>query len=536
MKMTQRNLPSLQAPPASATPVATGQRLWAQARAYIAQRRWNEATHALHALLRSQTETAPVLLLLASVCLATGSVRGAVAHLQQAAASLADDVNAIGRVAQALARIGETRAAHACLAHPEIARAANARALLMLAHVSQGLGQHAEALALMERARGLGLDGADFRYFRALQLQFNGRIAEAEVEMESCLAMGPTFGRASLTLARVRRQTAASNHVQFIRSRLAAVEQGSEDHAAFEFALHKELDDLGQYEEAWHALQRGNGVMRRRLGHDPSNERAIFDALVARFDTETAPAKEAIPAGPVPIFIVGMPRSGTTLLERIIGNHSMVMPAGELADFPRQLRWAADLHGHALVDLPLLGACGRLDFALLGRRYLDQTQWRAQGRRFYVDKLPPNFMLIGFIRRALPHARILHMVRDPMDVCFSNYRALFGDAYAYSYGLESLGHHHRQYLRLMQHWHRTMPGSVLDIDYDELVRDTGSATRRLLGFCGLPYEPACLDTTSNEAPVATLSSAQVRMPIHQRSLGEWRRYERQLQPLRDALA
>lgn len=485
--------------------------------------------------MRSKVEVVPVLLLLASVSLATGSVRDAVVHLQRAASSLADDIEAIGRVAQALSRIGETRTARECLAHPAIARSANARALLMLAHVSQGLGLHAEALALMERARARGLDGADFRYFHALQLQFNGRIDEAEKQMESCLAMGPTFGRASLTLARVRGQTPASNHVEFLRSRLAKVEPGSEDHAAFEFALHKELDDLGQGEEAWLALQRGNEVMRRRLGHDPSTERAIFDALVARFGTEAVPATAAMPPGPVPIFIVGMPRSGTTLLERILGNHSMVMPAGELADFPRQLRWTADLHGHALVDLPLLDACEGLDFALLGRRYLDQAQWRAQGRRFFVDKLPPNFMLVGFIRRALPHARILHMVRDPMDVCFSNYRALFGDAYAYSYGLESLGHHHRQYQRLMRHWHATMPGSVLDVDYAGLVRDSAPAARRILAFCGLPYEAACLDTTSNAAPVATLSSAQVRLPIHQRSLGEWHRYEGQLEPLRRAL-
>ena len=533
--MTQYGLPIRQVRPAAAGAAPVVQGLWAQARAHIAQRRWEDATRALDALLLDDAQAIPVLLLLASISLAKGSVRAAVAHLQRAAASLPDDIEAIGRVAQALSRIGEARAAHACLAHPAIARSLNAQALLMLAHVSQGLGLHAEALALMERARALGLDGADFRYFRALQLQFNGRMGEAEAEMESCLAMGPTFGRASLTLARVRRQTAASNHVRFIRARLATVEQGSEDHAAFEFALHKEQDDLGQYEEAWQALQRGNAIMQRRLGHDRSGERAIFDALIARFDGQVITEQPTPPEGPVPIFIVGMPRSGTTLLERILGNHSMVMPTGELADFPRQLRWTADLHGHALLDLTLLDACKRLDFPLLGRRYLEQTQWRAQGRRFYVDKLPPNFILIGFIRRALPHARILHMVRDPMDICFSNYRALFGDSYAYSYDLESLGHHHGQYRRLMQHWHRTMPGAVLDIDYDELVRDTESAARRLLGFCGLPYEPACLDTTSNQSPVATLSSAQVRSPIHQRSLGEWRRYERQLQTLRDAL-
>ena len=533
--MSEQSLPFRQAQPPSNNAEPTDQGLWAQARVQITQQRWSDATRTLDALLRGRGEAIPVLLLLASVCLATGSVRGAVAHLERAAASLPDDIDAVGRVAQALSRIGETRAAHACLSHPEIARSANARALLMLAHVSQGLGLHVEALALMERARALGLDDAHFRYFRALQLQFNGRIDEAEAAMESCLAMGPTFGRASLTLARVRRQTAASNHVRFIRSRLAAVEKGSEDHAAFEFALHKELDDLGEHEEAWQALQRGNAVMQQRLGHDRYGERAIFDALIARFDEETPTEKQTKPEGPVPIFIVGMPRSGTTLLERILGNHSMVMPAGELADFPRQLRWTADLHGHAVVDLPLLQACERLDFGLLGRRYMEQTQWRAQGHRFYVDKLPPNFMLIGFIRRALPHARILHMVRDPMGVCFSNYRALFGDAYAYSYDLESLGYHHGQYRRIMQHWHKTDPGSVLDVEYDQLVMDTESAARQLLGYCGLPYEAACLDTTGNQAPVATLSSAQVRSPIHQRSLGEWHRYEDQLGLLKAAL-
>ena len=518
------------------SPTSDNERRWRQVRGHIARRDWAAAKSALEALLQRHAEVVPVLLLLASVSLATGTVRTAVAYLEQAAAALGDDLNAIGRVAQALSRIGATRSACACLALPAIAHSDNARALLMLAHVMQGLGLHADALVLMERARDLGLDGADFRYFHALQLQFNGRLAEAETAMESCLKMGPTFGRASLSLARMRPQTASRNHVAFLRSRLASVENGTEDQAAFQFALHKELDDLGRHDEAWHALQRGNAIMHRRLAHDTSTERAVFDALIARFDTEIPPERMRMPESPIPIFIVGMPRSGTTLLERILGNHPMVMPAGELADFPRQLRWAADLHGHALLDLPLLQASARLDFDLLGRRYLEQTQWRAQGRRYYVDKLPPNFMLLGFIRRALPHARILHMVRQPLDVCFSNYRALFGDAYAYSYDLESLGHHHAQYRRLMRHWHRTLPGFVLDIDYEELVRDTGTAAKKLLEFCGLAYDPACLDTAGNEAPVATLSSAQVRAPIHQRSLGEWRRYEHQLQPLRDVLA
>ena len=148
----------------------------------------------------------------------------------------------------------------------------------------------------------------------------------------------------------------------------------------------------------------------------------------------------------------------------------------------------ADQHGHKLLDQDMVKAAGETDFAEVGRRYLEQTQWRAGGRPFYVDKLPPNFMLAGFIRRALPQARILHMVRDPMELCFSNYRALFGDAFAYSYDLDALAAHHAQYRRLMRHWHEVMPGAIHDVDYAALVHDPEAATRALLAHCGLPFE------------------------------------------------
>ena len=144
-------------------------------------------------------------------------------------------------------------------------------------------------------------------------------------------------------------------------------------------------------------------------------------------------------------------------------------------------------------------------------------------------------MLLGDFRVALPESKIVHIRREPMDVCFSNYRALFGDAYAYSYEMASLAHHHAQYQRLMQHWLGVMPDFVLDLPYADLVRDTPAACATLLDFCGLRFEAACLDHTSNRSSVATLSSAQVREPIHARGLGEWRRYQRQLQPLRELL-
>ncbi|RZA31496.1 MAG: sulfotransferase family protein [Lysobacteraceae bacterium] len=510
---------------------------WLQAQRHIAAGRWQQASGLLQALLLRHPRAVPIHLLMAGVILAQGRVREATRHLLLGAQFLEPDANVdlVCRLAQSLSKLGESAAARACLQHPAATRSGSGPALLALAHVQQGLGLHPQALALMERARASGLSDPDFLYFHALQLQFNGRLAEAEAGMDACLAAGPTFGRASLTLARLRRQTPQHNHVDALRRRMRGAPAGSEDQAAFEFALHKELDDLGNHAEAWQALQRGNAIMHRRLGYDAIAEEALFEALRQRFEQPLPELPGDDVDGPVPIFIVGMPRSGTTLLERIVGNHSQVTPAGELADLPRQLRWTADTHGHALLDLPLLQASEALDFDLLGRRYLEQTRWRAQGRRYYIDKLPPNFMLVGFIRRALPRARILHMVREPMDVCFSNYRALFGDSYSYSYDLAALAHHHRQYRQLMAHWHAVAPGFVLDIAYDDLVRDTAASARRLLDFCGLEFEPGCLDTAANAAPVSTLSSVQVRAPIHSRGRGEWERYAAQLQPLRSAL-
>jgi tetratricopeptide (TPR) repeat protein len=511
------------------------QRLWENGQQQIRHGHLQAAQSSFESLVQIDPWHIPGRLLLASVFLAQGRVRGAAEQVKYAAFALPNDADMICRVAQCLVKVGEINAARACMRHPEIGRSRSGPALAALAHIYQGLNLHAESLALMDRARALGFDNPDFRYFRAIQLQFNGRVAEAEAELEACLRLGPTYGRASLTLARLRTWTSDDNHLEFIRQRLLSVKKGTEDHAGFEFAQYKELEDLGHYDDAWAALQRANAIMHERLKHRAQDEKALFDAIIARCNSEFTQAQAHRFDGPVPIFIIGMPRSGTTLLERILGNHSQVTPAGELADFSRQWRWVADQHGHPLVDESLIRAAGSTDFVEVGQRYLEQTQWRASGRPYYVDKLPPNFMLAGFIRRALPQARIVHMGRDPMDLCFSNYRALFGDAFAYSYDLNSLVAHHLQYRRLMQHWHQVMPGAIHDVQYEALVQDTEATTRSLLDHCGLPFEPGCIDIVSNRAPVATLSSAQVREPIHIRSLQEWRHYATQLEPLRQGL-
>jgi hypothetical protein len=220
----------------------------------------------------------------------------------------------------------------------------------------------------------------------------------------------------------------------------------------------------------------------------------------------------------------------------MLSAHSDVVSAGEINDFQRQLHWVADVSPTRADSLSsILAKAGSIDFQLLGERYLEQTRWRAQGRRFYIDKMPINLRMVPFIRRALPAAPILHLARAPMDVCYSNLKVMFGNTSAYCYDMGAMAHYYGLYRRLVRRWHALMPGAMLDVDYAALVTQPEQTLARVLAHCGLALEPACLRPEDNPAPVATPSSAQVREPVHTRALEQWRRYEVQLEPLRRAL-
>ncbi|MGH8212249.1 MAG: sulfotransferase, partial [Rhodanobacteraceae bacterium] len=433
----------------------------------------------------------------------------------------------------ALMRVGETVAARASLAHPVLARTQEPQWLSRLADFRQRLNEHAESLALIERAVAKGASGPEIHFHHGVQLYFNGRLSAAKIELEKSFRLAPAAGRTALSLSRLHRQTARSNHLDVIAEGLARVAKGTIEHAALEFARYKELEDLGRFDEAWQALEHGNALMSVRNLRGARGEQSYLAQLIATPLPERLRDPSADETGPAPIFILGLPRSGTTVLERMLANHPRVASAGELVDFGMQLYWAADTSD--IQNERFLSRLLELDFVEVGRRYLARTQWRARGKPFFIDKQPPNWALAGFIHLALPHARILHLVRDPMDVCFSNWRTFFGDSYAYSYELAALATQHRIYRGLMRHWHATMPGVILDVSYADLVRQPEAVMRRVLQFCGLEFEPRCLDMQANRTPVATLSAAQVREPLHDNAFAEWKLYAVQLDGLRRAL-
>lgn len=518
--------------------MASVEHLWSKVQRYLSTDQPVAAKIACESILSRDPTHVDALLQLAGILLAGRRVRDAAQCLLRAARIPTRDVQYAYSVAMALLRVGEVVAARECVDRIT-ASARSGEECAALAQFRQATGEHRQALALLERARALGLDGAEFRYFLGHQQMFNGDTEAAQTSFEGCLHLHPGFGRAALLLTRLRMQEPTTQQLRQLEHHAPFVETGSSDDAALEFARFNLLDALGEVDAAWSALQRGNAIMRARLAYDPTHEATLVDRIIALSSHPSAAATaemEADEAGAQPIFIIGMPRSGTTLLERILGNHSQVVAAGELDDFGRQLQWQADWHDRYLVDPGLLQRLDQVDLAQVGHRYLAQTRWRAGDRPRFVDKLPMNYFLAGYIQRALPHARIVHIRRDPLDVCFSNYKAYFGDDSAYSYDLTAVVERHRQYERLMRHWHDLMPGRILDVSYSRLIHAPQTVAREILEHCGLAFESGCIDIRSNTAPVSTLSAEQVQESIHDRAEGASSRYAGHLAEVREVLS
>ena len=510
--------------------------LWQRAERLLQSDEREAARLAYSSLLEDRDWLLPACLRLSTLAVESGQLREAVSLVLRAHRVHAgeEDAALLEALCRQLIQLGELRAALDCAGASAVA---HSRDPAVLAGVGQLLSEQSlpdRALPLLLRARQCGGDSAELRYRIGLCSMYSGDLDAAERELDACLRMEPGFAPAHRIRARLRRQTPERNHVGVLRQAVART-PGATGSPLLHYALFKELDDLGQTEAAWQSLQAGMRMRRAEVAQDEAAEVALFEFLMEPH----APASSDVPAdaglGPTPIFIVGMPRSGTTLLERILGAHRQVADAGELRDFNFQLRWACDRVGGPHLDLDLVLRARDTDLAEVGRRYLSQTQWYANGADFYTDKLPANFMHIGHIAGALPRARILHMVREPMDTCFSNLKELFADAYPHSYDQGEMARHFLRYQALMAHWHRQFPGRILDVHYDRLVAEPAAVAREVLAYCGLQWDPSVLAIEARGGAVATASSVQMREPIHQRFVGQWRRYEVQLQPLRQAL-
>lgn len=397
-------------------------------------------------------------------------------------------------------------------------------------------GAHEEAIEPFRRAIALEAGKPAYHYNLGAALQFVGDFAAAETAYRAALALAPGDARTLSALAQLRKRPFAPAEVAALEAacaRLAADPQADPDtwlHCAH--ALAKQREDEGDPVDAF-----------RLLGPAKARKRASLDWRIGEDLEAFAAARESCDAGFLaagggdpsaePIFIVGMPRTGTTLVERILSSHPEVFAAGELSHFSLALKRLAGTQGRRVLDAETLWAARRVDPAALGRMYIDSTRPRTGHTPRFIDKMPLNFHYAGIIRRALPNARILCLRRHPLDTIVSNYRQLFATGFAYynyAFDLADTARYWQAFDALCAHWREQLGEGFLEVHYEDVVADLEGQARRILDHCGLPFDPACLAFHENRAPVATASSVQVRQPIYKSSVDRWKVLESELGP------
>jgi tetratricopeptide (TPR) repeat protein len=399
-----------------------------------------------------------------------------------------------------------------------------------------GLGEHERAIELYGALlRGTPEDAA-VHLSIAHALKTLGRTQEGIAAYRRAAACRPAFGDAYWSLANLKTYHFAQEELGQIRASLDAPSTDLVDRYHLCFALAKALEDQGEFAESFHYYELGNRLKRPECTYRPEIIENNTRQQIAVGTSEFFAARRGWGAhSREPIFIVGLPRSGSTLIEQILASHSQVEGTQEL---PNVQQIVSTLRGRDLDDdrYPrILANMSAADFTKLGEQYLADTRAYRGGRPFFIDKMPNNFRHIGLIHLMLPNARIIDARREPIACCFSNFKQLFANGQEFSYSIEDIARYYRTYLELMRHWERVLPGRVLRMHHEDVVDDLEGSVRRVLAFCGLEFEPGCVAFHETKRSIRTASSEQVRQGLYREGLDHWRNFEPWLEPLKQAL-
>jgi len=408
--------------------------------------------------------------------------------------------------------------------------------LQQIAELYLKCGQHEVAGRCYARSVELQPSNPEYLYNLAASKTAMGELDEAGTLFTRVIRLRPDDYGAWLNRSGLKTQTPESNHLEqlkYVKSQLRPEDPGQVQVC---YALAKELEDLGQYDEAFAFLQEGSHQRRLAMQYDVRDDEAAMATIVRCFDEQLLSSARPTNDSARPVFILGLPRSGTTLIDRIISSHSQLSSLGEHDMLPLTLMnltgGGTESAGSDVVDkIALIEQSTKIDFSELGRRYTKGIDGFGNTAARLVDKTPLNFLYLGLIHLAIPGAKIIHMRRHPVDSCYAIYKTLFRAGYPFSYSLQEVGRYYLAYRELMDHWRKSIPGAFLEVDYETVIADQEGETRRMLDYLGLEWEEACLDFHRQRGPAATASAAQVRQPIYNTSVGLWRKYERQLAPL-----
>ena len=387
-------------------------------------------------------------------------------------------------------------------------------------------GRHEEAIASYRKALELAPGKAGAMSGMAHHLKTIGEHEEAVGQYRACIAAKPEHAEAYWSLANLKTFRFEDAEVAAMESLVQEGQLPEESLCMLHNALGLEYEARRDYDRAFENFQRCNTLRRQQESYDPVDTEATHDRVINFFDEARLQQKPPPDVHPVPVFIVGLPRSGSTLIEQILASHSQVEGTHELSDLSKTVR-AYRTRRNELFPETLSGLKPE-GWARLGREYVERTRKYRRGAPFFIDKNPNNFVFVGLLKLAIPNAKVINARRHPMDSCFGSYKQLFASGQPFTYDLTEIGEYYVQYQRLMDHWHRVLPGFVLDVHYENVVDDLDGEVRRMLDFCGLPFEASCLNFHETRRAVKTASSEQVRRPIYSSSVGIWRKYERHL--------
>jgi tetratricopeptide (TPR) repeat protein len=414
----------------------------------------------------------------------------------------------------------------------------NSNFLGLKASILVRIGKHEEALEIYANVlRDYPNQGrAQMSYGHTLKTV--GRLEESIEAYRKCIRLSPEVGEAYWSLANLKTFRFSDEDIEDMRQQVTAEGGDADDQSHLAFALGKALEDRGDYDESFRFYRRGNAI--RRIEHKHNPQVNVLDSVrqVRTFDKAFFEQRKGWGCQSAePIFVVGLPRAGSTLLEQILASHSQVEGTTELQDIIAISRKLGDRsRDNPSGKYPeILGQMNAGQFRELGESYLETTRIQRTGSPFFIDKMPNNFRHIGLIHLILPNSKIIDARRHPMGGCFSGFKQLFAHGQTFTYGLEDIGKYYRDYVRLMDHWDAVLPGRVHRVQYEEMVADTDNQIRALLDYCGLEFEEQCLRFYETERAVRTPSSEQVRQPIYKESMEQWRNFEAHLGPLKEAL-
>ena len=512
--------------------------------ALISAQRYREAHSEAIARLGANGRDAEAVTALGLIAFEHGNHAKGFELLERACALAPTDAAPAAHLARALSLAGRQKAARTW-AEEAAARASRtdgtpAYIRDMIGVVLARVGLHARAVPLFDAAIAQDAEPANTHYNLAASLQFLGRFTEAETAYRAVLQRDPDHYRAMSSLAALRKQTGDDNRLPELEAAFGRLSADPDAALHIGHAIAKTLEDLDRPADSLLWLGRAKAPKRAAIGYDVERDVALFEAAAR---THPASATDIAVADASPLFVTGLPRTGTTLVERILSSHPDVASVGELNAFADAAKRLSGTASRYVLDPETLDTLAARDVGPLGPDYTVfvaelLASLGAAGRRS-VDKMPLNILNAGLIHRALPEARIVCLRRGAMDSCLSNYRQLFSTGHSYyNYGFDLLdtARYYRAFDALVAHWRAHIPDDrFMEIRYEDIVSDQEAQTRRLLAFCGLSWDERCLRFHENDAPVSTASSVQVRQPLYSGSIGRWRRYGAALDPLKEAL-